>query len=513
MRRRVVLSLLGLLAPWRLAVSQCPDGTPPPCAGRVGARAPSANSVAVLLFDNLTRDSSVAYLSDGLASEISTSLARVPRLEVTSPGAVRAAPRSGGDDPQTIGHRLNVRYVVEGDLQRGGDRIRVAVRLVTVQNGVQRWTDSYTRPMADLLAVQEEIASAVATAIAGELLPQERTALAAHPTRNPEAYDHLLRGNFYLAQRTPAGVRRAIDEYTAAVRLDSTLAQAQARIALGYILYLDWGWRSLEMPPETLLVRALAAVDVALRLDSTSGDAWMARGYALSFRHPRTFEGALPSLERAVALDPRNAEAWHQYSGVLLCLGRFEDAAVAEERALALEPQRPISLWQMGVLMEILHRDTEVGPWYDSALAVDRGFYLAFDTRSWLRMRHGDLAGARADAEAALRASPLGEEHWGLGVLAAVTAREGDSAAARALVERALTPFAGRGALPFQVTVNIGSALMAVGEPARAVELLRRGEPQGYTLYSWLVLRMFDPLRADPGFQRLFAEIQPPGAH
>ncbi|HJQ67097.1 MAG TPA: hypothetical protein VJ816_12000 [Gemmatimonadales bacterium] len=148
---------------------------------------PSANSVGVMLFKNLTRDTAYAYLSDGLASEIATSLARIPRLEVRSPGAVRSAQRSVEPDPRVVGRRLNVRYVVEGDFQRGGERIRIAVRLVVLPSGTQRWSEGYTRPVADLLAVQEEIASAVATAIAGELLPHERTVLSERPTRNPGA--------------------------------------------------------------------------------------------------------------------------------------------------------------------------------------------------------------------------------------------------------------------------------------------------------------------------------------
>src|SRR6185436_17044222 len=157
------------------SVVQCPDGTPPPC----NAVPPGPNSVGVMQFNNVTRDSTFAYLSDGLATDIATSLARVPPLEVRSPGAVRAAQRGVEASPSVVGRRLNVRYVVEGDFQRGGDRVRVSVRLVAVPSGTQRWSDSYTRPVTDLLAVQEEIARAVATAIAGELLPQDRTRLAA----------------------------------------------------------------------------------------------------------------------------------------------------------------------------------------------------------------------------------------------------------------------------------------------------------------------------------------------
>ena len=207
--RTVAISLLGVCTSVRLAHAQCPDGSPPPCA-RVPATTPTpgANSVGVMLFNNLTRDTAYAYLADGLATEIATSLARVPRLEVRSPGAVRSAQRGVEPDPRMVGRRLNVRYVVEGDFQRGGDRIRISVRLVAVPSGTQRWSEAYTRPAADLLAVQEEIARAVATAIAGELLPQERTVLASRPTRSAEAYDRFLRANFQLARRMEGIARK-----------------------------------------------------------------------------------------------------------------------------------------------------------------------------------------------------------------------------------------------------------------------------------------------------------------
>lgn len=264
-----------------------------------------------MLFDNISRDTAYAYLSDGLASEIATTLARVPRLEVRSPGAVRSAQRGVEPDPRIVGRRLNVRYIVEGDFQRGGDRIRISVRLVALPSGTQRWSEGYTRPATDLLAVQEEIASAVATAIAGQLLPQEQTVLAQRPTANPLAYDHFLRANFQLAQRSPGGAVRAIEEYRAAIGLDPSFAQAEARIAFAYAVYASWGWDYPGVPFDSLLASGFRAADRALILDSTLADGWMGRGVLNYLRSPRTLDGAAAALERAPRLDPRNAEAWH----------------------------------------------------------------------------------------------------------------------------------------------------------------------------------------------------------
>jgi TolB-like protein len=463
-----------------------------------------------MLFNNLMRDTADAYLSDGLASEIASSLARVPRLEVRSPGAVRSAMRAADPDPRTVGRRLNVRWVVEGDFQRGGNRIRIAVRLVSVQTGTQRWNESYTRPASDLLAVQEEIASAVATAIAGELLPQERTVLAARPTRSAEAYDRFLRGNFQLAKRSPAGVAAAIAEYEAATRLDPSFPQAEARIALAYALYLDWGWDFPGVSRDSQLVRGERAADRALALDSLSADGWMARGYLRSMRYPRTLDGAIAAMQRATLLDPRNAEAWHQYGSMLANL-RAEESVSATRRALALEPGRPVSWVQLGNILEVLGRDADASTAYDSAAVLDPAFYPAYAFRTWVRLRAGDVAGAQADAEAALRSSPPGETYYGSAPLAAVAAYGGDTAAARRIMAQAMAPFATRAPGPL-VSQMLALGLIAAGQPDEAVAVLERTVPLGALLWISVQFPAFEPLRRMERFQRLMESIRPPGA-
>lgn len=463
-----------------------------------------------MLFTNVTGDSAHAYLSDGLASEIATSLARVPRLDVTSPGAVRAAQRGVTGDPRALGRRLNVRYVVEGDYQRGGERIRVSVRLVTVASGTQRWAESYTRPAADLLTVQEDIARSVATAIAGHLLPQERSVLAARPTRSPEAYDRFLRGNFHLARRTPGGVARALQEYDAAARLDAGFAPAVARIALGYALYLDWGWDFPGVPRDSQLARGMRAADRALALDSVSGDAWMARGYMLSFLAPRTMDGVLEAFERATSLDPRNAEAWHQYGSALGNVGRFDDVVRVSRRALAVDPSRAVSQFQVANAYELLHQDREALAAYDSTIVLDPEFYAGYAFRAWVRLRAGDVVGAALDAEAALRTSPPGEAYYGHAALAAVAAHTGDTAAARRQMAVAAAPLAGRSAGAL-VTQMLAFGFTAAGEYDLALDWLERTEPLGAVLWASMQYEALAPLRHRPRFQRLEASVRAPG--
>lgn len=490
---------------------QCPDGSPPPCA-RAAVSAPAgANSVGVMLFNNVARDTAYAYLAEGLSTEIATTLARVPRLEVRSPGAVRAALRGVEPDPNVVGRRLNVRYVVEGDFQRGGERIRVSVRLVAVPSGTQRWSESYTRPASDLLAVQEDVARSVATAIAGQLLPQERSVLAARPTRSAEAYDHWLRANFQLARRTPTGVARAIDDFGAALRADPAFAQASARIALCYALFLDWGWEFPGLPPDSMLVRGERAADRALSLDSLSADAWMGRGYIRSFRYPRTLEGVLESLLRSTELDPRNAEAWHQYGSWLWAAGRRFEAWTATARAMTLEPGRPVSYFQAAQILILRRDDRAAQAWLDSSVTADPDFYASYWQRTFVRLRLGDVAGARADADLALRTSPQSEQYYGLTAQAAVAAYAGDTVTARALMARAVAPLGGRRIGPL-VGQALGYGFVAAGQSAEALDWIERAEPRGALLWGNLQFIELDRIANEPRFVRVIEESRPPGA-
>jgi tetratricopeptide (TPR) repeat protein len=260
-----------------------------------------------------------------------------------------------------------------------------------------------------------------------------------------------------------------------------------------------------------MLERGFRAANRAIAIDSTCADAWMSLGYLRTFRDPLTYAGVMPAMERAVALDPRNAEAWHQYGSLLGNVGRFEEAVVAEQRALALEPQKPIALYSLGGILEALHRDDEARRLYDSTLAVDPAFYAAYFARTWVRLRHGDVSGARPDAEAALRTSPPGDQHWGLVPLAAVTAREGDTATARTLMQRAMVQFPESLKLDPFPGGNIAAGLMASGETRRALDWLERITPRGSLLWFNLMWPGFDPIRAEPRFRQLLEAVRPPG--
>ncbi|MFI5280437.1 MAG: hypothetical protein ACHQU1_08075, partial [Gemmatimonadales bacterium] len=298
--RRVVLagSVLAAMAAGPLA-AQCPDGTPPPC-GRQMARAsgPAATSVAVLYFDNVSRDTGDAYIADGLTEELIARLGQIERLQVKSRTAVQRYRGRPIDDPTTLGRTLGVAHLVSGSIRRGNGRLRVTVELTRASTGVRVWGDTYERGSDDLMAVEADIAQEIATGVGGRLAPTEQRVLVARPTTNPEAFDHFLRGNYLIAQRSGAAARRALAEYETAVRLDPGFARAFGRIGWAYGLFYDWSWPWPGLTRDSVLERGIAAASMALRLDSLSADAWMARAALLAYRFPTTFEGVDQAFRR-----------------------------------------------------------------------------------------------------------------------------------------------------------------------------------------------------------------------
>ena len=509
-RPAIAAFMLGLLAvPLR---AQCPDGTPPPCAraARV-APSPAATSVAVLYFDNLSRDTGDAYVADGLTEELISRLGQIARLQVKSRTAVQRYRGKPIDDPTSLGHTLGVAHLVSGSVRRGGNRLRVTVEMTRVTNGVRVWGDTYERSSSDLMAVEADIAQAIAEGVGGQLAPTERRSLTVRPTTNPEAYDHYLRGNYAIAQRTPAAARRAIAEYESAVRLDPGFARAYGRIGLTYALAYDWGWPIPGLSVDSVLALGHTAADRALLLDTLSADAWMADAAIRRYLHPTTYEGSVASFERALALDPRNAEVWHQYAGTLVYLGRDSLAMVAYRRALALEPERAVTWENVEFARYVRRRFAEAELLADSGLAVDPQAYYLHADKAVLALVRGDTAGARVSIAAAVATRPADFPYWTEPVVAALEARTGDSAAARARMQRLADQMPNPQHPGDFIGTSVALGFARIGDAARTLDLLESIRPRGLNLSYFLLDPGFDLVRSDPRFQRLVAETRPPG--
>ncbi len=456
---RCLAAALGVLASVSLATAQCPDGTPPPCAGARTAAQP--RSVAVLYFDNLSRDSSDAYISDGLTEEITSRLGQVERLVVAARTASQRLRGVKTLSPPAIGRQLNAAYLVNGSVRRAGSRLRVTAELVRASSGRLVWSQQYDRPVADLLVLQEEIALAVAQGVTGRLLPAERTRLEARPTRDPTAYDLYLRARASAALTTEPGLRRAIDLYRGALAIDSTFAKAWAGIAAAWYILSEAYVAPLIGYRETR-----DAASRALALDSGLADAWAAHGGALLILE-WDVPTALREMRRAVTLDRRSPDAAIAFAALAALLPDLQSEALAViERVIADDPAAPLPAWGRTLCLYYLRR-------YDDAIAqgrrlraLDSSFFYgdAYDAASW--REKGQLDSAVAVYRRAQGITPL--PMFGLAV---TLARMGRTDEAR----RMLADFETEAQRHYVSSTVLAIVHVALGEHDAAFADLERG--------------------------------------
>ncbi len=494
----LVVAALGWWAATRTAGSRA-GGDPPGGAGR------AQSSVAVLSFTNLSPDTGDAYLAQGVGEEIAARLSDFSGVRVAGRGAVGRLERADTADLLSQARRLGVGSLVEGSVRRAGPRVRVSVRVVNASDGFRTWSRSYDHAVGSILDLQDEIGTDVARAVAGGAAAATPARPRAGRTRDPAAYDQLLRGNYYLSQRSPRSLARAVEAYTEAVRRDPSFALAHGRLAYAHGLLLDWGWSYGGLPRDSIVARAASAAERAVQLDSTIAEAWQVRGQIARYRDPRTMAGVLEASQRPVALDSANAEVRHEFGMVLRLLGDDSAAGVQLREAVALDPDRPMSLVHLGWIDAAAGRYAEARRWFDSAIVVHRGFFQAYAERAALRLVVGDTVGARADAETAVRLRPADDRFSGENVLLALERRSGDTAGVR----RRLAGLRAHAPRPDTVQVHAAiiwaAALVAAGADRAAIDFLERVRADPPHLRLHLHDVHFEAIRSDPRFRRLMS--------
>ncbi len=396
--------------------------------GGATARSTAPVTLAVLPFVSRSADSADAYLAQGLTDAIAAALGRDSALRVasrlaTAEYAERTAP------PRAIGRSLGVAALLDGSVQRQGNRIRVTVQLVDTETGAALWSESYDRQSADLLEVQEDIANAIVSAFQRKRGGGAEVATGGKGGfKVAEAYDQYLQGRYAFGQRGATNLREAVSHFKAAVALDSTAAPAYSGLADAYVLLPLYG----GMTVDSALDLALTNADQAVRLDSGSAEAVAARGVVRMHRWEWGLAAA--DLSRAVGLDPRNAPA-HQWRGELLLLtGRPREAADEFSAASALDPRSPIHSALFGLGLALLGQS-------DSAIAVARSAVRLDPALAATRLIQGAVFAyggkslqAVSALEAALALEPDNEQ--AIGLLAYAYARLHDRNRAGALVKR-----------------------------------------------------------------------------
>src|SRR5882724_11179755 len=387
-------------------------------------------SIAVLPFENLSRDPDNTYFADGVQDEILTRLASLSDLKVINRTSVMPYKSGAARDLHKIGHQLGVARVVEGSVQRAGNRVRVNAQLIDVSTNQALWGQTYDRDLADVFAIQSEIATSIARQLQARLSPREKTAIEQAPTNNITAFELYARAEDLLARNVKANLLEAADLLNQAVARDPSFFKAYCLLASTHDRLYFLG---ADHTPARLAL-AEAAIQEAFRLHPDAGEAHLARAQNL-YQGYLDYDAALAELEVAAKTLPNDARVFELKGFIERRQGKQEEAVRSLQRALDLDPRNMDTLKQLALSYRLLRRFAEQKSVLERALAIAPNdvdiklelatleFYWKADTRPL----HQLVDSIRATNPAATRDIPeYWPEYWLFYALA-----ERDAAAAR----------------------------------------------------------------------------------
>ncbi len=456
-----------------------------------------AKSIAVLPFDNLSRDPDNAYFCEGVQDEILTRLAKVADLKVISRTSTQHFKSTPDNLPQ-IAKQLGVAHILEGSVQKASDQVRVNVQLINALTDAHLWADTYDRKLTDIFAVETEIAKTIAETLQAKLTGSEKSLITKTPTVNPEAYELYLKGRFFWNKRTGADLLKSIDYFKQAVEKDQKYGLAYAGLADAYVLLPPYGAAS----PSESLPQAGAAARKALELDNTLAEAHTSLGQFLLF-YDLDFAGSAREFERAIALDPNYATAHHWYGGgPPLALGQFDRAITEGKRAVELDPLSLINNADLGWLYFNARRYNEAEAQARKTLEMDSHFYLAHYYLGEVLQFKGQLTEAIAEYK---KAAELNDDPFVLALLAQAYAQLGQRDEALKMLGQ-LQELATR---RYVTSSSFALVHIALGEKDKAIDWLERAyrDRAGPDIALIKVDPFLDPLRGHPRFEALVQKI------
>jgi len=334
-------------------------------------QAAAEKSIAVLPFENLSEEKQNAYFADGVQDEILTNLAKIADLKVISRTSVMQYKSGVARNLRQIARELGVANIVEGEVQRAGNRVRVSTQLVDARNDVHRWAEHYDRPLDDVFAIQSEIAKAIADQLRAKLSPSEKAAIERSPTADLAAFDlytrakTLLLKSLYSGASTKDNLLQAVDLLNQAVARDPSFLVAYCRLAFAHdVLYLS----GIDHTPARL-ASADAAVRTALRLQADAGEAHLASARHL-YSGYLDYDRAKQELAVAQRTLPNNPELFELKGFIDRRQGRWDESTRNLEKVLELDPLNFFTLSQISTNYMFLRRYEQWAAVLDRTLAV-----------------------------------------------------------------------------------------------------------------------------------------------
>jgi len=480
----VLLALIVLLVRelWSPDFPATADFSPPP------------HSVAVLAFVNMSGDEKMNYLSDGLAEELSTALARVEPLRVAARTSAFAF-KGKQVDIQTVARQLNVGAVLEGSVRVSDDRLRITVQLINALTGFHLWTQTYDRDSRDLLSLQQEIATAVAGALKIKLLASDESKLMPGATRNADAYDAYLRGRYGETVEDEPNLRAALAAQEQALALDPQYADALAARA-DVAAQIGNMFTPNAHDREQLYTKAIESAQQAVALAPESGWAYSILGQTLA-NVKGDFKAADVAYRKSIELEPGNADVLHAYASFAASFGRADAINVAR-RAVQLDPLGLGSWGNLALTLYFAHRFDE------AAAAFNESARLGYNhvNASWAGLN--ELAAGRP--ESAAKACEADVEFWYNQLcLALVYHKLGRQKDAQAMLDKI------KASQGDQLAIEYAEIYAYWGDKPAALKALRRaveiGDPG---LLSVNTDPFLDSLHDSPEFKAIVARLDLP---
>src|SRR5438094_99349 len=462
------------------------------------ATAITSKSIAVLPFDNLSRDPDNAYFVEGIQDEILTRLAKIADLKVIARSSTQRF-QNKGDLPQ-IAQQLGVAHLLEGSVQKVNDQVRINVQLIKAANEAHLWAEVYDRKLTDIFAVESEIAKTVADTLQAKLTGSEQRVIASRPTENTEAHQLYLKGRFFWNKRTGNDLEKSIDYFEQALAADPNYELGYAGVADAYVFLPGY----TAGAPGDCYPKAKAAAKKALELDDTLAEAHTTLALAIWY-YDFDFSQANREFQRAIELNPNYATGHQQYgNNTLSALGRFDDAIAEGKRSVELDPLSLVINADLGMNYHYARRYDEAIAQLRKTLEMDPGYYYA----------HVDLgqvfAAKRAFDEAISeyqKARALNDDPFVLGLLGHAYASSGNKSEALKILELLKEVSRQR----YVSMYSFAIVYLALGDKQEALRWLeqcyqdRAGADIGWIRVDSLV----DPLRGDPRFEGIAEKIVP----
>jgi len=336
------------------------------------AAAPRIRSLAVLPLENLSGDPDQEYFADGMTDEMITGLAKIGSLRVISRNSVMHYKGQRNPTPQ-IAKELNVDAVVEGTVQRSGNRVRISAQLIQANPEKHLWAESYERDLGDILSVQAEVTQAISREIRVTLAPAEQARVSKVRPVDPQSYQLYLQGNFQLLQDSERTYLRAIEDFEQAVKRDPSYAPAYAGLSMA--CQEAGGWQT-SLPFSAFNTQAREAAQKALALDDGLAEAHIALG-RIEF-YEWNWAGADRELRRGFELNSTGTFARMLYENYLTYMGRFEESIVVGKQTIELDPLSPAAYAELGYALIYAGHDLEGLKQYEKGLELNPRFFLLY---------------------------------------------------------------------------------------------------------------------------------------